>query len=204
MSNPYQAPSDDGLAPAPEADRFHNLQRIADHHRLLNISFLVYFGAGYFLGNLGGPEMNPVRLLVALGVFLFAGYAAVGLAGALYGKGWAVVFGVLVCVPLVNLIALLVLSSGASRRMRLAGVPVGFLGADPKVVRAHIAADRAPAYTGPKLAGKTCVHCKRTILVEGVALPCKRCGEPVHKDCRKPHRAEAHPRNDAEAQADPE
>lgn len=198
MKNPYQAPSDDNLTAAPDAARSRNLQRIADYHRLLNLAFLVYFGAGYVVGNMGAPGLNPLRLVVALGVFAFAGYSAIGLANALYGKGWAVVFGVLVCIPLINLIALLVLSSGASNRMREAGIPVGFLGADPSVVKSFLAAKEVPAYTGPKLAGEPCVHCKRTILVQGIAVRCKSCKEPVHKDCRKAHRAEAHPKQKSE------
>jgi hypothetical protein len=144
----------------------------------------------------GGPVIAMVRGVVVLGIFIYSLVATVRLANALHGTGWAVGFGIMVCIPVVNLIALLILSMGASRRLRDAGITVGFLGADPRAVAAMKAAHEMPDYAGPKLAGQTCVHCQRKILVEGIAAPCKRCGEPVHKDCRKAHRAEMHPKAD--------
>src|SRR5262245_23287938 len=51
-----------------------------------------------------------------------------------------------------------------------------------------------PSSEGPQLAGSKCVHCGAKILSTMEATTCRRCNKPVHLDCRKDHRAEAHPK----------
>jgi hypothetical protein len=46
----------------------------------------------------------------------------------------------------------------------------------------------------PQIAGAKCVHCGGKITSGLEARPCKQCGEPVHHDCRKDHRTDAHGR----------
>ncbi len=49
-----------------------------------------------------------------------------------------------------------------------------------------------PPFTGPQLAGSDCTHCHQKIVSYLVGVQCKRCKLPVHRDCLKDHRAEAH------------
>jgi hypothetical protein len=49
-----------------------------------------------------------------------------------------------------------------------------------------------PSDDTPQLAGSKCVHCDRKILSVMEAAPCKACKKPLHNDCRKEHRADAH------------
>jgi hypothetical protein len=51
-----------------------------------------------------------------------------------------------------------------------------------------------PPFTGPQLAGSECTHCHQRIISYLVGVQCKRCQLPLHRDCRKDHRAEAHAR----------
>ncbi|MEP7123247.1 MAG: hypothetical protein ABJE95_20125 [Byssovorax sp.] len=51
-----------------------------------------------------------------------------------------------------------------------------------------------PPYSGPQLAGSICTHCRQKIVSHLVGALCKQCNQPVHRDCRKDHRAEAHPK----------
>jgi hypothetical protein len=44
----------------------------------------------------------------------------------------------------------------------------------------------------PQLTGSKCIHCKQEILNSFYAVACKTCDQPVHKDCRKDHRRDAH------------
>ena len=49
-----------------------------------------------------------------------------------------------------------------------------------------------PPYSGPQLAGGHCIHCREKIVSHLSAAVCKACEQPVHLDCRKAHRADAH------------
>ena len=51
-----------------------------------------------------------------------------------------------------------------------------------------------PPYSGPQLAGSTCTHCRQKIVSQLLGAVCKQCSQPVHRDCRKEHRADAHPK----------
>ncbi len=44
----------------------------------------------------------------------------------------------------------------------------------------------------PQLAGSTCAHCARKVTVETDGVLCKACASPLHRECRKEHKADAH------------
>lgn len=44
----------------------------------------------------------------------------------------------------------------------------------------------------PQLAGAKCIHCQSKILGELEAVACALRNKPVHRDCRREHRADAH------------
>lgn len=44
----------------------------------------------------------------------------------------------------------------------------------------------------PQLAGGRCDHCKQKIMTELEAALCKKCNVPLHRECRRDHRAETH------------
>jgi hypothetical protein len=136
MSNPYQPPIDAGGPGAAPGRDIDVLVRIATHQREINLSLAAYFGAVALLREDSGAVLAVIRAVVLLGIFVYSLVATVRLANALHGTVGAIGFGIMVCVPVLNLIALLILSMGASRRLRDAGITVGFLGADPKAVAA--------------------------------------------------------------------
>jgi len=99
------------------------LNRIASGQRLLVVAVLVSILSSVFRG-------NPVGAIVAIVSAIIAVVGAVRLAAALGSPPWVrVVAGLLMLVPLVNLITMLVLSSRATRRLRAGGYRVGLLGA---------------------------------------------------------------------------
>jgi hypothetical protein len=51
-----------------------------------------------------------------------------------------------------------------------------------------------PGHSGPQIAGSACAHCTRKIVSEALGVVCKQCEQPLHRDCRKDHRADAHPK----------
>lgn len=51
-----------------------------------------------------------------------------------------------------------------------------------------------PPFIGPQLAGSECTHCHQKIISYLVGVQCKRFQLPLHRDCRKDHRAEAYAR----------
>jgi hypothetical protein len=44
----------------------------------------------------------------------------------------------------------------------------------------------------PQLAGSTCAQCEQKIMLEIEAVLCKTCERPLHRECRKQHRVDAH------------
>lgn len=141
--NPYAPPAsssnDDGGGGRYDDDAsIAELRRIATYQRHLNLSVAAYLGFSAFASvNKGEPTLACVIGILALAVVLASVISTVRLANALYGVGWAVVCGILLFVPCAGLIAMLVLSQGATRRLRAAGYQVGLLGADPTTINAR-------------------------------------------------------------------
>jgi thiol:disulfide interchange protein len=44
----------------------------------------------------------------------------------------------------------------------------------------------------PQLAGSACAHCEQKIMLQTEAVLCKTCKKPLHRECRKQHKADAH------------
>ena len=66
--------------------------------------------------------------------------------------------------------------------------------ADPSL---HVNEDQLVGRFGPddptpQLAGASCVHCQEKITSALEAMACKVCNKPVHFDCKKEHKADAH------------
>jgi hypothetical protein len=180
MANPDQPPTTD--SPSPQAGGpFEAVLRIATLQRHLNLAVLANMGVSSFLAGLGGEIPILLPLLAAVATVIFSIITSLRIANALYGRNWSVVCAVLMFVPLVNLITLLALSSGATRRLRKEGIKVGFLGADLAAVRARI-----------KTLQTECVHCAFEIRAQRPGVLCKVCKRSVHRDCRREHRAQAH------------
>ena len=53
-------------------------------------------------------------------------------------------------------------------------------------------ARRGPPDPRPQLAGSTCAHCEQKIMLETEGALCKTCEKPLHRECRKPHKTDAH------------
>jgi hypothetical protein len=51
-----------------------------------------------------------------------------------------------------------------------------------------------PSDDSPQLAGSKCAACEQKILTDIEAAACKVCNQPVHRDCRRDHRRDAHRR----------
>lgn len=127
QNNPYAAPKAhvaDLPEPGQDAQR---LGRIASGQRILIYSVLGSFVAYGLQAAIG--QVAVVLTLVALVASIIG---AVKLAGAL-GRGIVVqvLYGILMVIPVVNLLAMLALSSQATRALRKGGFRVGFLGARP-------------------------------------------------------------------------
>jgi hypothetical protein len=118
-----------------------------------------------------------VLLVVVSGVLILA-FATVAVAtcesseGDLHGVGLLVLFAA----GLVRL----ALSS------RAGDAGAAGTGSGPSSVR------RGPPDPRPQLAGSACAHCEQKIMLELEAALCKTCDKPLHRDCRKPHKTDAH------------
>jgi hypothetical protein len=135
MTNPYQPPATDGLPPAsPAGVDLVALRRIATYQRFIILAILAQI-----VGAIAFASMPPALQLLGRIIFVLIGIgsavASVLLANALYGVVVAVFCTLLMFIPLVNLLTLLVLSQGATSRVRKAGYKVGFLGAKPDDIR---------------------------------------------------------------------
>lgn len=51
-----------------------------------------------------------------------------------------------------------------------------------------------PADTAPQVAGSRCTHCRQKIVSHLEGMRCNQCEQPVHRACRKDHRADVHPK----------
>jgi hypothetical protein len=127
--NPYAPPEARIADPVEQgAGDILLLNRIASGQRLLVVAVLVSFVSSAF------PD-SGVGAIVAIVSGIIAIVGAVRLSAALGNPVWArVVSGLLMIVPLANLITMLVLSSRATRRLRAGGYRVGLLGAKQKTV----------------------------------------------------------------------
>ncbi|HEX3475300.1 MAG TPA: hypothetical protein VHT91_09780 [Kofleriaceae bacterium] len=105
---------------------------IARNQRRILLVLLAYLVAGWLASAAASPGANMGSQLafglVALCTVIASLVFAVRMANALHGPGTAVLYVVLLLVPLVNLIALLVLNGRATRELKAAGLNVGFLG----------------------------------------------------------------------------
>jgi hypothetical protein len=106
----------------PEED---TIQLVADGQKRVIYAILVYFAMGVLIKAVG-----PNAGLLALVSFVLGWSGVMRLGKGLgMGLGLRVMLGLLMLVPIVNLIALLVLNSRATTRLRAAGYQVGFFGA---------------------------------------------------------------------------
>lgn len=44
----------------------------------------------------------------------------------------------------------------------------------------------------PQIAGSACVQCLRTIVTDVEGGLCRRCEQPIHRECARAHRQDAH------------
>jgi hypothetical protein len=127
--NPYTAPNA-RLAdpPATSSQDTARLNSIASGQRLLVIAVLVSFFASALRTSVG-----DIALLISLASMALSIYGAFRLSMAL-GNGVAmrIVYALLMIVPLINLIAMLMLSSRATSALRAAGYRVGLFGASSR------------------------------------------------------------------------
>lgn len=132
MSNPYEPPKnfEFGGRATSSSENVEQLIAIAGAQRNVNLALLTYLcSAGL---SVISPLLSSLGIIVSL---VFSLVAAISLAKALHGTGVAIACAVFMFIPCVNLITLLVLSSGATNRLKDAGINVGFLGTSPDEVR---------------------------------------------------------------------
>ncbi|MBX9792269.1 MAG: hypothetical protein K2Y37_25500 [Pirellulales bacterium] len=141
--NPYEAPPPLAQAVGVLSGTRADLRSVAIYQRGVMICILLYFAV--YLGATATQALLEGRPEPPLFVGIFLGLAmlAVAVAGAVfvfllsikvYGTGLGVLFGVLTLVPCVGLLALLSVNSKATSILRLNGVKVGFLGANPSSI----------------------------------------------------------------------
>jgi predicted RNA-binding Zn-ribbon protein involved in translation (DUF1610 family) len=115
-----------------------DLKQLAIHQRGLQLSILIfvlaYIGVCFFSANAGrrvGP--SPIAMISVL-VFLIAFIAClvflVLVAAKTRSVVEAVVCGILMFLPCVNLVVLFFVNQGATKMLKERGIKVGFLGAD--------------------------------------------------------------------------
>ncbi|HEY9619022.1 MAG TPA: hypothetical protein V6C78_01570 [Crinalium sp.] len=109
------------------------LRNIAHFHRLLLWSLLVAVIANLTRFTIGDNVISIVVLLVAVGFQVFALY---NLSKALrLGTGSIILLIVGLFIPVVGLLILLFMHDKAMKAMKAAGIPVGFMGADPNSIQ---------------------------------------------------------------------
>jgi|GEM_PF-5009431 hypothetical protein len=135
MSNPYEPPRNFNLGPMSHGGTSdtEQLVAIAAAQRNVNLALGAYLCCA--LLRIISPLFGGIGALIAFVCSLVFAYT---LAKALHGTGIAVVCMVLMFVPCANLITLLLLSSQATRRLKAAGIPVGFLGTSADQVRSML------------------------------------------------------------------
>ncbi len=125
--NPYKAPQADVDA---VVDSTADMTQLASGQRLVIYGILIYVGAAVL-----PATIRPLVVVLCMAAFVVS---VVGIIRLAWGMGHSLVVKILLLVsmlvPLVNLIALLVMSSQATARLRAAGYKVGLLGASKKKV----------------------------------------------------------------------
>lgn len=106
-----------------------NIKLVASGQKRVIYAILLYFAVAVLVS-----VVRPIAELLVL-VSVVLGWSGVMRLGKGLGMSLAsrVILGLLMLVPIVNLIALLVLSSRATTRLRSAGYRVGILGASKRV-----------------------------------------------------------------------
>lgn len=125
-TNPYASPKAQVAdAGGPSGEDRERLKRVASGQRLIIYSLLVSLASIALQGAIGisGAILGLAASIMAIvGVVRITG----GLGRSLLAK---ILYIIAMFIPLVNLIAMLLLSSQATKALREAGVQVGFLGA---------------------------------------------------------------------------
>lgn len=159
---------------------FDTVPLIAKLQRHLNLAVVINGFVLSLLADIGGQISIWFKVLAYLAAVIFTYVTWIQLASILRGKKWAVAYAALMIVPVVNGIALLVLSRSATRRLEQEGIRVGFLGASSDEVQRWV-----------KVQQTQCVHCGYEADKTN-AIACKHCKRQVHQTCRKEHVADAH------------
>ena len=138
IENPYRTPETlpADFDPAFDRDR---LRRIATAQRQVNIAVLLYLGLipmNIVLAGVGGAQAwAGIFLGLYLLVVLVLGVFSIFRLAAIYrGNVVAFLYVIGLLVPLLGLLLLLSISNKATKELRKAGVRVGILGADPKLI----------------------------------------------------------------------
>lgn len=138
MSNPYEAPSTAHLVGSGHESR-ERLRAVASRQRF--VQFAVLFNIFATIGFNVLPQIVVPTVLVLVGmyalVFLVLALqvtAVVRLASILQGTGAAILYGLLMFLPCISLIALLVINQQATRLLQQNGIRVGLMGADPSSI----------------------------------------------------------------------
>jgi hypothetical protein len=125
-TNPYAAPKAKVAdAAGHDGETWERLKRVASGQRLIIYSLLVQIVSVTLQGTIGIPGFIlglAASIMAIVGVVRITG----GLGRSLIAK---IVYIVAMFIPLINLIAMLLLSSQATKALREAGLEVGFLGA---------------------------------------------------------------------------
>jgi hypothetical protein len=107
-------------------------QKIAKYHRLLLWSILAAILANIAILALGNNSISSQIYLVAEGFQIFALYK-LGKTLKL-SAAWMLLFIIGLFIPILGLLILLLMHNRAMKAMRAAGVPVGFMGANPNSI----------------------------------------------------------------------
>jgi len=131
-TNLYQAPKSD-LQVANSID-YDRIFKIASRQRALLVAILCQLFLNPVIQGIGtqGKAAALVALLIFLGLLVFIVVTAIRLSHLLNHVVVTVILGIFSVFPLINLIALLILSRQSTNALKRAGIRVGLLGASPK------------------------------------------------------------------------
>lgn len=115
----------------PLSETPEHIEKVRTGQRLLIVAILLNLVAQ----TMRFTTVEPTLVLTSAGVALFAvGLSILGIVrmsgGLGFNLGLQFAFGILMFIPLVNLITLFVLNAKATRALREAGLRVGFFGAN--------------------------------------------------------------------------
>jgi hypothetical protein len=126
--NPYSPPAAEVSEAALSSGETERLNRIASNQRVV-----IYAVAASLLVNPLRAVIGDAALLLGIIAGLTALVGAIRLASALGFSMWLrVVYAILMIIPLINLLAMLSLSSRATKQLRAGGYRVGLFGARPR------------------------------------------------------------------------